>query len=84
MLAADDRVGENPRKPNSSARSTAGRAAASSDEPDGSLTVRFEASGWLEMAWHLCQWGDRVEVLEPEGLRDLLARHQRADFPALP
>lgn len=23
------------------------------DRPDGSLVVRFEASGWLEMAWHL-------------------------------
>ncbi|TCO72403.1 helix-turn-helix transcriptional regulator [Rhodovulum euryhalinum] len=54
------------------------------DEPDGSLTVRFHASGWLEMAWHLYQWGDRVEVLEPEGLRALVAPHQRADFPALP
>lgn len=54
------------------------------DEPDGSLAVRFHASGWLEMAWHLYQWGDSVEVLEPEGLRDLVARHQRADFPALP
>jgi predicted DNA-binding transcriptional regulator YafY len=54
------------------------------DEPDGSLIVRFEASGWLEMAWHLYQWGDRVEVLEPEGLRALVAQYQRADFPALP
>jgi predicted DNA-binding transcriptional regulator YafY len=54
------------------------------DEPDGSLTVRFHASGWLEMAWHLYQWGDRVEVLEPQELRDLVAHNQRADFPALP
>lgn len=54
------------------------------DGPDGSLTVRFRASGWLEMAWHLYQWGDKVEVLEPEGLRALIARHRRADFPALP
>jgi predicted DNA-binding transcriptional regulator YafY len=54
------------------------------DEPDGSLIVRFEASGWLEMAWHLYQWGDRVEVLEPEGLRALVAQYQRTDFPALP
>jgi predicted DNA-binding transcriptional regulator YafY len=54
------------------------------DEPDGSLTVRFEASGWLEMAWHLYQWGDSVEVLEPDGLRALVDRHQRGDFPALP
>ena len=54
------------------------------DEPDGSLTVSFDASGWLEMAWHLYQWGDSVEVLEPEGLRALVARHHRSDFPALP
>jgi hypothetical protein len=25
------------------------------DLPDGSLEIRFSASGWLEMAWHLYQ-----------------------------
>ena len=25
------------------------------DQPDGALVVRFHASGWLEMAWHLYQ-----------------------------
>ncbi|TCP41362.1 helix-turn-helix transcriptional regulator [Rhodovulum marinum] len=54
------------------------------EEEDGSLTIRFHASGWLEMAWHLYQWGDRVEVLAPEGLRALVASYQRSDFPALP
>lgn len=54
------------------------------DEPDGSLIVRFEASGLLEMAWHLYQWGDDVEVLAPEALRDIVAGHRRTDFPALP
>lgn len=54
------------------------------DEPDGALTVRFTAAGWLEMAWHLYQWGDQVEVLAPEGLRALVAAHRRRDFPALP
>jgi predicted DNA-binding transcriptional regulator YafY len=54
------------------------------EEPDGSLTVRFHACGWLEMAWHLYQWGDGVEVLEPEALRRLVAHHRRSDFPALP
>lgn len=54
------------------------------DDPDGSLTVRFDASGHLEMAWHLYQWGDQVEVLAPEALKDLVAAHRRADFPALP
>nr|WP_245487150.1 WYL domain-containing protein [Rhizobium acidisoli] len=26
---------------------------------DGSLIVRFHAAGWLEMTWHLYQWGDK-------------------------
>lgn len=55
-----------------------------SDGPDGSLTVRFRASGHLEMAWHLYQWGDSVEVLAPEPLRRMVAAHRRDDFPALP
>lgn len=54
------------------------------DEADGSLTVRFEASGHLEMAWHLYQWGDQVEVLAPDVLGDMVAAHRRSDFPALP
>ncbi|GGH40160.1 Predicted DNA-binding transcriptional regulator YafY, contains an HTH and WYL domains [Cribrihabitans marinus] len=54
------------------------------DESDGSLIVRFEASGHLEMAWHLYQWGNDVEVLAPKALRDMVAGHRRADFPALP
>ena len=54
------------------------------DERDGSLTVRFTASGHLEMAWHLYMWGDAVEVLAPEPLRAMVNRHRRGDFPALP
>lgn len=53
-------------------------------ETDGSLTVRFSASGWLEMAWHLYQWGDRVEVIAPAGLRALVEGHRRSDFDAMP
>ncbi|MCU0855234.1 MAG: WYL domain-containing protein [Rhodobacteraceae bacterium] len=52
--------------------------------PDGSLIVRFEACGWLEMAWHLYQWGDRVEVIAPEALRSLVSGHRRNDLLALP
>ena len=37
--------------------------------PDGSLIVRFRAGGEREMKWHLYTWGDKVEVLEPERLR---------------
>ena len=51
---------------------------------DGSLVVSFEASGHLEMCWHLYSWGDAVEVLAPDALRDMIADHRRADFAALP
>ena len=51
--------------------------------PDGSLEVRFVASGWLEMAWHLFCWGDAVEVVAPQELKALLHGVQR-DFGVLP
>ena len=55
------------------------------DQPDGSLIVRFDASGWMEMCWHLYQWGDAVEVLEPETLRKMVEGYRRSDFyPVLP
>ena len=53
-------------------------------EAGGSLTVRFHAAGHLEMCWHLYAWGDQVEVLAPEALRELCAAHRRSDFAALP
>lgn len=52
-------------------------------QDDGSLIVRFRAASDLEMAWHLYMWGDRVEVLAPESLRDLVNGH-RQSWPALP
>jgi predicted DNA-binding transcriptional regulator YafY len=54
------------------------------DGADGSVTVRFTAGGWLEMAWHLYQWGAQVEVIAPEGLRRMVERYRRGDLPALP
>lgn len=54
------------------------------DEDDGSLTVRFTASGHLEMAWHLYMWGDTVEVLAPPTLREMVTPYRRRDCPALP
>lgn len=53
-------------------------------QEDGGLIVRFRAAGWLEMAWHLYSWGDAVEVIAPEGLRNLVEHHRRSDFDALP
>lgn len=54
------------------------------EEPDGSLIVRFTASGHLEMAWHLYTWGNAVEVLAPENLRLMVEQYRRGDFLALP
>lgn len=53
------------------------------EEPDGSLLVRFRASGYLEMCWHLYSWGRSVEVLQPAKLREMVHGHQR-EFDALP
>lgn len=53
------------------------------DAEDGSVVVRFWASGHLEMTWHLYAWGDSVEVLAPVGLRDMVHAYRRR-FPALP
>lgn len=50
---------------------------------DGSIVVRFQASGYLEMTWHLYSWGDAVEVLAPAALREMVQGYQRV-FPALP
>jgi len=50
---------------------------------DGSLIVRFHAASDLEMAWHLYMWGDKVEVLAPESLREMVADY-RPSWPALP
>lgn len=52
-------------------------------EKDGSLTVRFKAGGFLEMAWHLLMWGDQVEVIKPKKVRDLVTGLQ-ASWPGLP
>lgn len=39
------------------------------DNPDGSVSVTFTASGLTEMVWHLFTWGDTVEVVRPPALR---------------
>jgi predicted DNA-binding transcriptional regulator YafY len=53
-------------------------------QSDGSLIVRFKASGQLEMCWHLYTWGDKVEVLGPDSLKALAHSFRRDDFPAMP
>lgn len=41
-------------------------------QEDGSVIVRFWATGLLELAWHLFTWGDAVKVNRPEALRVVL------------
>lgn len=51
--------------------------------PDGSLIVRFQAGGMVEMCLHLFRWGDSVEVLAPKHLKqiykDMLERGIKAN-----
>ena len=54
------------------------------DQPDGSLIVRFRASGHLEMSWYLYAWGTAVEVIAPARLRAMVEGYRRDDFAALP
>ena len=53
-------------------------------EPDGALLVTFRASGYLEMCWHLYAWGDKVEVIAPSALREMVGDYRRSDFAGLP
>ncbi len=41
-------------------------------QPDGSTLVRFRASGMRELAWHLFTWGDKVEIVAPPALKDMM------------
>jgi len=41
-------------------------------QPDGSVIVRFRASGMRELAWHLLTWRDQVEILAPQSLRETM------------
>ncbi|MGA0601515.1 helix-turn-helix transcriptional regulator [Caulobacter sp. KR2-114] len=42
------------------------------DKADGSVVVRFRASGMRELAWHLFTWRDQVEILQPAILRETM------------
>jgi predicted DNA-binding transcriptional regulator YafY len=47
------------------------------DLSDGRILVRFTACGRREMIHHLANWGEHVEVLEPDDLRRELAAWAR-------
>jgi predicted DNA-binding transcriptional regulator YafY len=42
------------------------------EQSDGSTIVRFRASGMRELAWHLFTWGDKVEIVQPQALKDMM------------
>lgn len=46
-------------------------------EADGSVVVRFRASGLRELAWHLFTWGDAVRIEAPDVLREVLVEELR-------
>jgi predicted DNA-binding transcriptional regulator YafY len=47
-------------------------------QADGSVIVRFSASGLLELSWHLFTWGTQVEILQPESLRSMMIAELQA------
>jgi predicted DNA-binding transcriptional regulator YafY len=57
------------------------------EHPEGGVIVRFRVSGMLELAWHLFTWGNKIVVVEPISLRELLttelrvALHQHEEPP---
>lgn len=36
---------------------------------DGSVTVKFKASGDLEILWHLFRWGNNAKIISPKNLK---------------
>ena len=53
------------------------------DQPDGSVLVRFRASGMRELAWHLFTWGEQVRIVQPERLKTVMADELAAAERAL-
>ncbi len=39
-------------------------------EDDGTLTVRFKASGDKEIMWHVFRWGEGCRIISPKSLKD--------------
>ena len=53
------------------------------DQPDGSVIVRFKASGMRELAWHLFTWGEQVRIIQPTRLKAVMAGELAAAGRAL-
>ncbi len=48
------------------------------DEPDGSLTVRFHAGGLKQIVNHLMTWGTAVTIVAPPKLQELMRTQVKA------
>lgn len=51
-------------------------------QDDGGTVVRFRASGMRELAWHLFTWGDKLEIIGPDALKEMMAGELRAALRA--
>lgn len=47
-------------------------------EEDGSVIVKFKASGDKEIMWHIFKWGDKVKILAPNTLKKLYKQTLKA------
>ena len=36
---------------------------------DGTVTVKFKASGEYEILWHLFKWGESVKIISPKSFK---------------
>ena len=41
------------------------------ENEDGTITVKFKASGELEILWHIFKWGNSVKIVAPKELKKL-------------
>lgn len=41
------------------------------ENKDGTVTVKFKASGELEILWHIFKWGDSVKIVAPTKLKKM-------------
>ena len=53
------------------------------DQADGSVIVRFQASGMRELAWHLFTWGEQATIVAPQRLKAVMAGELAAARRAL-
>ena len=42
---------------------------------DGSVTVKFKASGELEILWHIFKWGNNVKIVAPTKLKKMYVEY---------